>query len=217
MKFTKTRKKSHKRKTHKRRERHNPTTSHRAYPKRRRRSVRRNPSGSDVIELVKEIGVAGAGGLGGLLIQNLGSKYLPAKFAYLAPLGGAVVLGVTMRKNPLAMRAALGMGVVGVLALAKNFLPASIFGADAVFADSPVFGYGADTATVPMGWDGDPNSMVPGVVDSPFGDENSMVPGVVDSPFGYDSPVFGYGADTSTVPMGDMEGEDLFGESEWDG
>ena len=180
--------------------------------KTRRRHYRRNPAGLDFKEYGLELGTVGAGLLGGVYLNNLAARWLPARFRGLGAVGVSV-LGVMLGGNSRMIRTgAFAVGGMGLLDLVRSNVPALVplSAEDAGYLLGAASAHDSDLAAML----GAQNANVPGVVD--FGAQNANVPGVVDFgvdtgavPMGQDYSLFG--VDTGAVPMGeDEEGDSLF-------
>ena len=181
--------------TKRRRVKHNPAPSRvssRRHHK-RRRSIRRNPSGVDFKALALDVGAIGAGMLGGVYANNLAAKWLPARFRGLGSIAAGVGMLMLAGRSQILERAALGAAGMGLLDIVRNNVPALVplsaedagylLGNAAAYDENVASLLGLDTGAVPMGEDGIPSGVIPNV----------------------------FGLDTGAVPMGeDGEGDGLF-------
>lgn len=204
---------SHKKTTHRRRRRHNPAPSHSIHRRRRRRH---NPSGG-IKGFAVDMAIAGGGILGATYLNNFAAKWLPVKFRGGASVGVGLALAIFMGKNDYAKKAAIAIGGTGLFDLLRQNLPALVpmSAEDAGYLLGSAASSDADLARM-FGAD---NAGVPGVLPNVFGADNAHIPGVLPNVFGIDTATVpmgdddfeAYGIDTAMVPMGDEEGENLLG------
>lgn len=194
--------------SHKRRVRHNPAPSHMAHRRRagRRRHARRNPSGLDFKAFGMEAAAIAGGMLGGVYVNNLAAKWLPARFRGLGSIAAGAALAMFAGRNEFLERAAMGAAGMGILDIVRNNVPALVplSAEDAGY----LLGNAAQHDESVAAMLGTLDTGVPGVLPDVFGVDTGEVPMGADIPQGIVPDVFG--VDTAGVPMGEDEGDGMF-------